>query len=430
MSTLHMDTENVRALANQMRANLQALQDNLQNLYNAANGLDWQGANRDQFSQELEQIVRTISTHFESGIQLSQRVQAEADEWERIASESGAAFSGIKTTGIAAAAGSIGAVGVAAVAGANVTTPGNPAPVTAPSAPLPLSSGHVTAVPPYAFAVFSQLAYQDDVTTAKLPEQLQKQGWEVLTSSGNVKKGGYFGYFGVAYYNKHTNELVFAHRGTQFTDLGDLISDANFTSGRYPVQYLTNNFVEDIQMQLRSQGISNPTIVHTGHSLGGVLADLHAFAYNTKSITFENPGAERVLSTGDIHPNRENFIAYQSNPNIFHLMGENVGYTSQIVPQDGGYLPTDTENLKKTFLKSLSPNQAIKELAQSFIKFNETCHSMDNIVNSIDPNTGYPRLFFPAEMQGHSHGVFDLENQEAAKQRGAINAPYTPARKP
>jgi hypothetical protein len=63
-------------------------------------------------------------------------------------------------------------------------------------------------------AVLSNLVYQDDGGIG-LPDF--PAGWDVFRNSANdVGLGAASGYYGIAYINRRTDEIVIAHRGTQF----------------------------------------------------------------------------------------------------------------------------------------------------------------------------------------------------------------------
>lgn len=98
--------------------------------------------------------------------------------------------------------------------------------------------------------------------------------WLVIdNSNNNNNKFWTQGYFGVAYRNKVTGEIVIANRGTQLgagasTALRNLISDAALgISAATPVQTDAALFARQV---ISSQAGTNYTsVIETGHSLGG-----------------------------------------------------------------------------------------------------------------------------------------------------------------
>ena len=117
------------------------------------------------------------------------------------------------------------------------------------------------------YARFAQLAYD------------QPAGQELEIPEGYVEIAaewtGVNSFQGRAFYNEQTNEVVIAFGGTQLSpnDPGDLVTDARLFLGQ------TNNqvipalaFVEQVNEQLRAQGIEPAEVVYTGHSLGGATA--------------------------------------------------------------------------------------------------------------------------------------------------------------
>jgi Ca2+-binding RTX toxin-like protein len=121
-------------------------------------------------------------------------------------------------------------------------------------------------------------------------------GWEKLETSdkSNLSTNGYYG---VAYQNSVTKEIVIVHRGTEPTDFWDLIADLMIGRYKIPAQF-TNalKFANRIQEQYANDP-SNPVIIsQSGHSLGGYLAQLVTVAMGSQEGFVVNaPGAKEVL---------------------------------------------------------------------------------------------------------------------------------------
>lgn len=86
MPLLHMDTELVRSVGNQLQqiasATSQATQDMRHVLSMLQNS--WHGSSSDYFSNDLHQVLLQVHELAESGTQLSRRTFAEVAEWERV----------------------------------------------------------------------------------------------------------------------------------------------------------------------------------------------------------------------------------------------------------------------------------------------------------------------------------------------------------
>lgn len=289
-----------------------------------------------------------------------------------------------------------------------------------PSGPLSMPE-YVVNVPPRTFALFSQLAYSD---APELPEELKSQGWEVLCTAKDLNKNQ-DGYSGVAFINPRTGEVVIAHRGTDQWNFNpfngkssDVDDDASIRLGAIPDQYyVSREFVDGVKEKLKYDArFSDYTLVHTGHSLGAALSDLNAVTDDVKGIAFDNPGTLQIIKNHqDIFSpdNRENLVSYQSNPNLVHLGGENAGYVVDIIPEKGG--PVNP-------LTNISPGiRAYDEFKQT-----EIHHSMDNIVNSISPETGFPIGYFPPSTGEGNHGFHNLGDLRDGRVGGTANACYAP----
>ncbi|MDO4642112.1 MAG: lipase [Neisseria sp.] len=126
--------------------------------------------------------------------------------------------------------------------------------------------------------------------------------YKILAVHNNDKTG----YYGAVYQDVKTNEIIIAHRGTQ--SALDGVVDGAMVSSRYNLQaddaiILTRKAMEkatDFHNKHLDQPF--PRISHTGHSLGGTLAQISAHYFNQEGITFNAYGAAslgRLPSGGD-----------------------------------------------------------------------------------------------------------------------------------
>ena len=106
------------------------------------------------------------------------------------------------------------------------------------------------------------------------------------------------GYQGTIYQRVDTREIVVAHRGTEFgreAIQDGLLADGGMVFGRVNSQArdaidLTGRALE----MTNEQALGNakpPTVTHTGHSLGGTLAQISAHHYDLGGETFNAYGA-------------------------------------------------------------------------------------------------------------------------------------------
>ncbi|MEZ4662931.1 MAG: WXG100 family type VII secretion target [Caldilineaceae bacterium] len=290
--------------------------------------------------------------------------------------------------------------------GAYVAAPGN-GQVRQPSSTAPSADSthratpqEITQVKPADYALLSQAAYEEGGQfPASSKEYLEKRGWRPFATYSND-----YGYSGTAYINTKTKEVVIAHRGTDslfgIDGLGgtDTDDDIMIASGKAPQQYEKSQaFVNRVHQQMASAGYGDYTVKHTGHSLGGVLADLHASQRNEQAITFENPGSKEIL--GDLNRTYDprNHITYQNNPNLINKTNQQAGYVVQIIPRR----KEDPEGAP-ALLKIASPGVSlIYEAAKDQVYR----HRIGNVVDALDLGTGNFRHQRPVELHEPSDRV-------------------------
>ena len=99
------------------------------------------------------------------------------------------------------------------------------------------------------------------------------------------------GYYGVAFQNNATGEIVIANRGTEPTSSLDRTADLQMAARKLPDQYqYARKFYSDVLSA--SNGVS---ITITGHSLGGSLAQLLAAEKGITAVTFNPYGTKDLI---------------------------------------------------------------------------------------------------------------------------------------
>lgn len=91
MPLLRMGVNAVKHTNNALEITVVSLQSTSHTLNNAANTLSdaWQGHSRDQFLGEFQSLNQRLAQLADEGLILSQRLQREVEEWERVASQFG-----------------------------------------------------------------------------------------------------------------------------------------------------------------------------------------------------------------------------------------------------------------------------------------------------------------------------------------------------
>ena len=141
------------------------------------------------------------------------------------------------------------------------------------------------------------------------------------------------------YQRVDSGEIVVAHRGTEFErqKWADLIkADGLMAFSRFNPQAddaiaLTNEAVKIAGVE-RSKGFDIPSITHTGHSLGGTLAQISGHYFGQKGETFNAYGA---ASLNVRNPATDEYYRMPAGGNAFtnHVMGAD--FVSAGSPQYG-----------------------------------------------------------------------------------------------
>lgn len=282
---------------------------------------------------------------------------------------------------------------------------------------LVLSSCQKKMLRPYDFALVSAHVY-DDPTLSELPNQLRPymnfdlssyQDWEEMNDIEDyqitkdkklnkilnatfkfVSKGGYYGR---AYLNKHNNQIIIAHRGTNFFEeeeddesffsnlktvlhtLKDVDDDLAIYRGKIPPQFrAARHFEDQVREKYSKEFKSNPSIIHTGHSLGAILAELCAINSQAKAITFESPGSlpivKELLQTEDVNTKKFDVTIYNAAPNLINSTNHQCG---------------------EVIVLSQHEKEKKSRININFDKLSTKEHGIEEIIELFDPKTGKPK---------------------------------------
>lgn len=127
MTTIHMETEKVHALAKKLDSEGERMLSSLSQTRSAASRLHftWQGGNADNFNDDLNRLIRQIENHIISLQNLSAQVSHEADEWtsKDVFDRTGTNHSSLNSPALLSGTTLFTAAATAAIAEQNIHTP-------------------------------------------------------------------------------------------------------------------------------------------------------------------------------------------------------------------------------------------------------------------------------------------------------------------
>jgi uncharacterized Zn-binding protein involved in type VI secretion len=176
---------------------------------------------------------------------------------------------------------------------------------------------------------FSQATY-DDPDVYKNPPS----GWSYLRQSDPNSDG----YFGVAYKDNDTGEIVVANRGSRLSAAGlkeDWAgSDAQIAAQGalgIPASFQqANNFANEIISENPGAPIS-----FTGHSLGGAEAQVQAATSGLRATTFGAPGAAFAVDSDAAEASRNSITNYVLPGDVIGESGDHIGRVVPLAPASG-----------------------------------------------------------------------------------------------
>ena len=199
------------------------------------------------------------------------------------------------------------------------------------------------------------------------------ESWKVL----QISDERWDSYFGVAYQKESIQHIVIAHRGTNPSDLGNLLTDVEgiIANRRTGHQEYAWEFTKEVIKNFENEGY---TFSCTGHSLGAWLAQVCVlYGKGTfNAVTFDDPGCQEMLAKRQTEALRYetvwiedcDIVNYLSRPNPINTFNHHAG---------------SSYRLSSELLENLSLTSPVEYTKQS--------HSLNNIIACFDPETGMPR---------------------------------------
>ncbi|MEM9822783.1 MAG: hypothetical protein AAF985_17010 [Bacteroidota bacterium] len=226
------------------------------------------------------------------------------------------------------------------------------------------------------------------------------------------------GYYGKAYRNKKSNELVIAHRGTDpfafqkeetegigafFSKLvntvRDIGADLKIYQGEVPEdQYMAaREFTQVVRDSFERKYKKDPALSFTGHSLGAVLAELCAIEQKTTAVTFESPGslpmAQTLLDYQQSKQKSNQIWTYNAAPNLINTANAPIGSVTRLFPP----LPQNQADTDQS-------NNFEDQLGDTYFKFSWQQHSIEQLLKSFDPKDGQAKVFAKVQQWPNSGG--------------------------
>lgn len=234
---------------------------------------------------------------------------------------------------------------------------------------------------------------------SRLLAGLDSSDWEVFTTSTSQDPLDWSqGYFGVAYYNTVTQEVVIANRGTDKdnganTLLKNVFSDIQLADDKdIAVESDAAAFAQYVINQLNSNHISFTDIIETGHSLGGSEAQAALVSLvdtglvsnaDISAVVFNSPG----IGSYTVHnaPSSYNVVDFYTQGDYIHdAGGTHLGGANNMIMLAAG---PDTSALftgKPDFVYA-SPIYDGILLGEALHDVAGPAHSIDTILSYIEP---------------------------------------------
>ncbi len=233
------------------------------------------------------------------------------------------------------------------------------------------------------YADLAKDAYNDrEVTREGQTINIGGNEYKVLAVGNDPKTG----YHGTVYQDLKTNDVIVAHRGTEglTTDWKDAITDAEMVLNRKNGQAQAAVNLTKIAMEKlddfhnKNPRLPKPTLTHTGHSLGGALAQICAHYYGHHGVTFNAYGA---ASLGRIPQGGNEVLNYVKASDPVAAASPHYGKVAILATQDEIQRLRVFGYSNSTLANTVLPTAEVSAAAASV----GTAHTIDNFTgrNSI-----------------------------------------------
>ncbi len=203
-------------------------------------------------------------------------------------------------------------------------------------------------------------------------DQNLKEGWELLEQINNKQTG----YAAIAI-KAPNGEIIISHRGTN--GLRDINDDIDLAQGEVPAQFQdADSFTKEVINEYGTE------VTHTGHSLGGALAQLAAHKNGNSAVAFDPPGTAEVIQKSDLFEDEINHDQFQTlvvQNSVVSSVGTQIGNLTKIDLYDGDSNPDLKDHVMDT-LHTLTK----KDIFDGSTNLTMNNHKMGNIQKAFDDN--------------------------------------------
>ncbi len=242
-------------------------------------------------------------------------------------------------------------------------------------------------------AKISSVVYNDPNYKSENGGYLNLEGWEFIKSSNEDEEG----YFGAAFRGNST--IIVAHRGTQLTNIDDIKNDISIFYNK-PLTQLP--YALSFSKSIEWEWGSTFNYLHTGHSLGGLIAEVIGLSLEHPIISFEAPGAWEA--------------AKYTLKDVSKIKGDNI--TSYLASPD--FINTNGKHIAGEFHKVNYFTNPTGAGIIDYIIYSVKQHSIDSLIDEFDVKTGKPKNYEIVKKwpEGFEEGYKSfLENDEVWKEK-------------
>ena len=201
-------------------------------------------------------------------------------------------------------------------------------------------------------------------------------------------------YFGRAYYNPNSKELIIGHRGSD--EINDWIgANKDFAFTNWNQQFADATNFSDFAKQFINDKHPNHkyTTYQTGHSLGGGIAQISAAKSGDFAVSYDGPPVGEIIK--NFIPNNfdnaiNNSINFSSLPNFANneIFDKHIGTVIRLVPDGTEKKTIDNPAYDPSFVPGVVNFDPLNNLIN-----NQLSHRIEFINKQFDTKTGLPKNF-------------------------------------